>query len=162
MKKPDFLSKIKKQRKIELVEPSDEISESYSLKSDNSLKSAKVLLNENLYENSISMSYYAMYNSLISLLFKAGIKSENHTASIILLKKLFGLDDLNKIIFEAKKERVDKQYYITNEEIKEVDEETSKKMIEDAEKIILEINAYKIRLDEEKINELRKKFLNIF
>ncbi len=43
-------------------------------------------------------------------MFKIGIKCENHTASIILLKQLFGLD--NRKIQQAKKERVDKQYYV--------------------------------------------------
>jgi len=40
----------------------------------------------------------------LALLFKVGIKSENHTASILLLKELFGLD--NSKILNAKKERM--------------------------------------------------------
>jgi uncharacterized protein (UPF0332 family) len=50
-----------------------------------------------------------MYNMLMALFFKVGIKCENHTGSIILLKELFEIDN-SKIEF-AKKERVDKQYY---------------------------------------------------
>ena len=42
-----------------------------------------------------------------SILF--GIKCENHAATIILLKELFGID--NKSISSAKTERIDKQYY---------------------------------------------------
>lgn len=62
MRKLGFWSKLKKEGKLQLVEPSEEICESYIEKSDNCLKSAKLLLQHSLYENSISMSYYAMYN----------------------------------------------------------------------------------------------------
>ncbi len=112
MKKLDFLNKLKDEGKLELVEPSENICNSYLEKAQNSLKSAKVLLQNNLYENSVSMSYYVMYNSLTALLFRVGIKSENHSASIILFRELFHRTDLYKIISFAKKERIDKQYYV--------------------------------------------------
>ena len=112
MKKSNFLIKLKKQGKLEIVEPSENVCNSYLKKADNSLKSAKVLLQNNLYENSVSMSYYTMYNSLTALLFKVGVKCENHSGSIILFKNLFGRIDLHKTIKFAKKERIDKQYYV--------------------------------------------------
>ncbi|MBD3355449.1 HEPN domain-containing protein, partial [Candidatus Woesearchaeota archaeon] len=116
MKKVNFLSKLKKEEKLELVELSEEICQSYLEKADNSLKSAKVLLANNLYENSVSMSYYAMYNSLTALLFRTGVKCENHSGSILILKFLFGKKDLFSIISEAKEERIDKQYYVTDQD----------------------------------------------
>ena len=84
MKNNNFLIKLKGEGKLELVEISEEIFYAYQEKSKNCLSSAKILLTNNLYENSVTMSYYAMYNSLLSLLFKTGIKCENHTASILL------------------------------------------------------------------------------
>ncbi len=57
-----FLKKLKEEKKLELVESSEDICYSYSEKSANCFKSAKLLLQNNLYENSIGMSYYAMYN----------------------------------------------------------------------------------------------------
>lgn len=110
MKEMNFLNKIKKESKLELVEPSEEIKESYIKKSESNLVSAKILLNSGKLEESVSLAYYSMYHLLTALLFKVGIKSENHTASIILLKSIFNLD--NKEILEAKKERIDKQYYV--------------------------------------------------
>mgnify|MGYP001563918970 CR=1 FL=1 len=89
MIKPSFLDKLKKEGKLELVEPSEEMCSSYLEKSDNCLKSARLLFQNNLYENSISMAYYTMYNSLSALFFKIGIKCENHAGSILLFKKLF-------------------------------------------------------------------------
>ena len=60
-----------------------------------------------------------MYHMLTALLFKVGIKCENHAASIILLKELFNMN--NSDISSAKTERIDKQYYtnfhITREEV---------------------------------------------
>src|SRR3989344_5254194 len=110
MKKMDFLIKLRKEGKLELVESSEEIKQAYLEKSKSNLISSKILLENNKLEESVGLAYYSMYHSLTALLFKIGIKSENHTASIILLKELVGLS--NNDILNAKKERVDKQYYV--------------------------------------------------
>ena len=114
MKKLKFLNRLIKEGKLELVEPSEDVKKSYLEKADNSLRAAKILLQNGLYENSVVDSYYAMYNSLLALLFKVGIKSENHSGSIILLKELFNSDELYKKISFAKEERIDKQYYVAS------------------------------------------------
>lgn len=119
MKKVNFLSKLKKEGKLGLVERSEEIKQSYIEKSESNLISAKILLENNRLEEAVALSYYSRYHILTALLFKTGIKSENHSASIILLEKIFNVDG-SDIVF-AKKERVDKQYYvdfkITKEEV---------------------------------------------
>ena len=119
MKKINFLAKLAKEKKLELVEPSELIKESYIEKSESNLISAKILLDNNRLEEAVALTYYSMYHALTALLFKVGVKCENHSASILLLNKLFSLD--NKDISFAKSERVDKQYYtdfkITKEEV---------------------------------------------
>lgn len=110
MKKANFLAKLYKKEVIQIVEPSDDVAGSYLVKSESNLISAKILLQNNRLEESVGLAYYSMYHMLTALLFKAGIKCENHAASIILLKKLFDID--NKDISLAKSERVDKQYYV--------------------------------------------------
>ena len=110
MKKTNFLNKLNKEGKLELVEPSEEMKQSFILKSESNIVSSKILLNNDKLEESVGLAYYSMYHLLTALLFKTGIKSENHSASIILLKGVFGQD--NKDIFEAKTERLDKQYYV--------------------------------------------------
>lgn len=121
MKKIIFLVKLSEEKKLEIIELSEEIKESYIKKSESNLISAKILLDNNRLEESISLAYYSMYNMLTALLFKTGIKCENHNASIILMKEIFNLD--NSEIFNAKKERIDKQYYtnfyITKSEVTE-------------------------------------------
>jgi uncharacterized protein (UPF0332 family) len=110
MKKKAFLFKLKGDDIIKFVSPSGDIAESYIIKSDKSLISAKVVLDIDNFEDSVALLYYSMYYSVLALLFVIGIKSENHTCSIILLKELFGIN--NEDIFNAKKERIDKQYYV--------------------------------------------------
>lgn len=152
-----FLNKLKKGEKLEAVEPSKDICDSYSKKSANCLKSAKLLLQNNLYENSIGQSYYAMYNQLLALLFRVGIKCENHSGSILLLKLLFGENDLHKLISDAKKERIDKQYYVTTEK-DEITKEIAEELLNNAEEFVLKTKLVIENLNNDKIGELKKKF----
>src|SRR3989344_6674476 len=121
MKKVNFLTKLMKENKLKLVEPSEKIKDSYIKKSESNIASSKILLNNGRLEESVSLAYYSMYNITTALLFKVGIKCENHTGVIILLKELFNID--NSDITFAKKERIDKQYYtdfyITKNEVGE-------------------------------------------
>jgi uncharacterized protein (UPF0332 family) len=162
MKKPNFLAKLKKEGKLELANPSGEICMSYLEKAENCLKSARLLLGNKLYENSVSMSYYAMYNSLTALLFKAGIKCENHAGSIVLLKKLFGEASLFKIISFAKEERIDKQYYISSKEDFKLAEESAEDMLKKAEIFLVDMKLVISRINNEVIESARKKFNELF
>ena len=114
MKKINFLIKLKIEGKLQIVEPSDNIKDSYVRKSASNIESSKILFSNNKLEESVSLTYYSMYHMLTALLFRIGVKCENHAASIIIMQELFNLD--NSEISEAKEERVDKQYY-TNFEI---------------------------------------------
>ena len=152
MKKINFLVKLSKEDKLKLVESSEEIKESYIKKSESSLASAKILLANEKLEESIALSYYSMYHVLNALLFKVGIKFENHTGAIIIMKEVFGLD--NSDILRAKFERVDKQYYtdfsITRREVKD--------SIKNAEIFNSKLFDFISRLS----NEDTKKYRNIF
>ncbi len=147
-----FLVRLKQEGKLQLVEPSEEIKQSYIEKSESNLISAKILLNNQRLEESVGLAYYSMYHHLIALFFKVGIKSENHSASIILLQELFHLD--NKDISEAKTERIDKQYYvdfkITREEVQ--------KTIRKAELFNGVILDFISRMNNEQIKDYREKF----
>ncbi len=153
----NFPNKLKKEGKLELIEPSKEIQDSYSEKSANCLKSAKLLLQNNLYENSIGMSYYAMYNLLLALLFRVGIKCENHGGSILLPKLLFEEDELYKLISDAKKERIDKQYYVTTEK-DEITKEIADELLNNAEDFVLKMKLVIKNLSNDSIDQLREKF----
>ena len=155
-----FLNKLKKEEKLELVEPSEDIGNSYSEKSANCLKSAKLLLQNNLYENSIGQSYYAMYNILLALSFRVGIKCENHGGSILLLKLLFSENDLYTLISDAKKERIDKQYYVTTEK-DEITKEIATELLNNAENFVLKMKLVVKNLNNDFIDKLRERFITI-
>ncbi len=152
-----FLNNLKAEGKLELVEPSTEIMDSYTEKANNCLKSAKILLQNNLFENSIGMSYYSMYNSTISLLFRVGIKCENHGAAILLLKLLFNNHELYELISNAKTERIDKRYFVNSKE-DEITSDIAKELLIDAEDFVFKLKATISKLNQEKIEKLREKF----
>lgn len=161
MKELNFLKKLKRKGIIELVEPSEEMNSSYLIKAENCLKSAKILFSSQLYENSTSEAYYRIYNSLLSLLFKIGIKSENHSASIVLFDKLFENKELVKVISWAKEERIDKQYYVETQQIVKVTRESCNEMILKAEDFLVKMKLIISELSNEKISSARKTFVEM-
>ena len=155
MKKRNLFKQLHKEGKLLLVEPSDDIKNAYLKKSESSLSSAKILLEKEKLEESISLAYYSMYYITLALFFKTGIKCENHSATIILLKRIFGID--NSHISFAKRERVDKQYY--------VDFHIAKKDVKDLIKIAEDFNAkiydFIDRFSNNEIEKYRKKMRDL-
>lgn len=152
-----FLNKLKKEGKLEIIQPSEEICNSYNYKSENCFKSAKILLQNNLYDNSVSMSYYAMYNQLTALLFYVGIKCENHSGAILLLNYLFEEKNLFKIISNAKKERIDKDYYVSTDKDK-ITKEIAEELLINAENFIINIKVLINKLNNDIVEDIRQKF----
>ncbi len=161
MKELNFLKKLKRKGTIKLIESSEEMKSSYLIKADNCLKSAKILFSSQLYENSTSEAYYCIYNSLLSLLFKIGIKSENHSASITLFDKLFENKELVKIISWAKEERIDKQYYVETQQIVKATKESCNEMILKAEDFLVKMKLLISELSNEKISSARDSFTKL-
>jgi len=148
----NFLIKLKRGGKLKIVEPSEEIKKSYIEKSESNFISTKILLNNSRLEEAVSLAYYSMYHILIALLSRVGIKSKNHFASIILLKKIFNID--NSEISFAKKERVDKQYYVDFHIVKEDVEDLIKK----AEKFNKKLLDFISKLNNDMVELYRGKF----
>jgi uncharacterized protein (UPF0332 family) len=153
MKKQSFLSKLKKLGRLELVEPSDEMRNSYLEKSRNSLRASRLLSASNLIEESISMAYYSMYHCLLALMFKCGIKCENHAGNILILRDIFKEPGLYRLISNAKEERIDKQYYIDFEASKE----DAEKLITSAQDFTTKIKLIIEAITSEDTNNIRKK-----
>jgi uncharacterized protein (UPF0332 family) len=147
-----FLRKLHKEGSLQKVAPSDEMKIAYTRKSESHLTSARLLLENDLFEQSVSMAYYSMYYSVLALFFATGIKCENHTATIILLKDVFAID--NTDLEHAKTERIDKQYYVTSAPIR--DDVVS--LISTAESFNAALLDVTDRLTTEKKENYRKKF----
>ena len=156
MKKIKFLIKLHKEKKLLEVEPSENVQKAYLQSSEESLSSAKALMKIGNLKDSVALSYYSMYHCLLAALFRIGIKCENHTASIILLKETFGMD--NELISKAKSERVDKQYYVDFEINKQETEES----IKIAEEFISDMVSLSAAMNEDKITEYHKKAAELF
>ena len=156
MKKINFLIKLAKEKKIQAVEPNDEIKEAYIQRSNESLSSAKALVKMGNLKDAVALAYYSMYHCLLAVLFKIGIKCENHVASIILLKEVFGFD--NSKISKAKSDRIDKQYYIDFS----INVEETKKSIKIAEEFITNLNNLIATLTKEKVEEFHKNAVSFF
>ena len=156
MKKINFISNLIKEEKIFLRDINTNLIKSYNIKSSTSLKAAKILLSQNLLEESTSLAYYSMYHKTTSLFNIIGLKCENHSATIILLKELFEID--NSSISFAKEERIDKQYYsdfiINKKDVKE--------LIENTEIFISKVDFYIDSLTEEKRNFLLTNFKKLY
>ncbi len=161
MKKIIFLRKLKRTGRLEIVEPSEEMKSSYLIKAENCFKSSNILFQNQLYENSTSEAYYCIYNSLLALLFKVGIKSENHSASIILFDKLFNNKELTKIVLLAKEERIDKQYYVETKQIIKATKESCNEIITKAEDFLLKLRVIIDELNKDKIDLIRKSFIEL-
>jgi uncharacterized protein (UPF0332 family) len=155
MKKTSFLAKLHTEGKLGIAEPSEIMKTAYLERSNESLSSAKALFRIGNLKDSIILSYYAMYHSLLALLFRVGIKCENHAAAIVLLSELFGID--NMPISKAKSERVDKQYYVDFE----VNEKEVGESIKNAEEFMAFLTDFIEKLNEEKIQGYRKKADNL-
>jgi len=161
MIKSNFLSKLRKEEKLELVEPSEEICKSYLIKSDKCIKVAKLAFDADIYENSVSEAYYSIYNTVQALFFKCGIKCESHSGAVLLIKELFGLKEMYLIFSEFKKDRIDNQYYLSANKEEPVHKEICAERIRTAQKFNVDLRVYIGKIKFNEIDKLRKEFLEI-
>jgi len=161
MKKSNFLIKLKAEESLKLVEPSEEISKSYLIKSDKCIQVARLAHDAGIYENAVSEAYYSIYNTVISLFFKCGIKCENHSGAVILIRSLFKLEDIYLIFSEFKKDRIDNQYYVPITGSESITKEKCAERIRTAQKFNAKLRAYSGKITLQEINDIRKRFEEI-
>jgi uncharacterized protein (UPF0332 family) len=153
--KQGFLKKLYNDKDLQLVAPSTVVQTAYIKKSESFLASAKLLLDNERFEESVSLAYYSMYYSVLALFFATGIKCENHSAAVILLDEVFGIN--NSALKSAKSERIDKQYYVTTAPVRS-DVVALIKTAELFNSGLLDVTA---RLTKDKVESFRKKMLKL-
>jgi uncharacterized protein (UPF0332 family) len=156
MKNTAFLAKLKKQKNLKVIDPSTDISEAYLIKSSKCIQVADLVYNAKIYENAISEAYYAIYNTILALFHHTGIKCENHTASVIILKEYYKLSELSGTILEFKKDRIDNQYYIPINNSEKITKNQCKTRIQTAKECCLELKSYIKRISNQKTKEIRE------
>ncbi len=98
-----------------------------------------------------------MYDSLTALLFRVGIKCESHMGSIRLLGELFGQKRLQDMIRLAKRERVDKQYYVASAVNIEINRRMAGRLLQEAEEFMTEMRQIMDGLSNERMEQIRRK-----
>ncbi len=161
MKNSNFLAKLKKEGKLDVVETSEQISISYEKKSIECREVALLAFNNGYFESAVTQSYYSMYNNVLSLFFICGIKCENHSAAAVLLNDVFNLKELQIIFLKEKKERIDKQYYVTPSQNDPATKESAEEMISIAMRFNPQIIAFKNNLKLEEIKGVRERVIAI-
>ena len=151
------MSRLFRKGQLQEAEPSNDIATAYLQRSEESLSSAKALLRIGNLKDTVALAYYAMYHCLLAVLFRIGIKCENHTAAIMVLKEAFELDT-TALIVKAKSERVDKQYYVDFEVMKEEAESA----IAVAEEFVSKMTNLIATLTEQRVKEYHERAVRLF
>ncbi|MGK0209108.1 MAG: hypothetical protein ACI83O_000373 [Patescibacteria group bacterium] len=150
------------QEQLKITEPSPEMSNAYLVKTKQCLKAADLLYKAGIYENATSESYFGIYNTVLSLFYKCGIKCENHTVAVILIKDLFKLDEIYITFQTLKKERIDNQYYIPTLQTKQVSQEQCRNSLASSHKCVSKIKSIIINFRQEDIKKIREKSKQYF
>lgn len=143
-----------KKEGLKSIEPNSNLSESYIKKAEDALESMRAVT---IKDWKISTAYYCIYFSLYSILAKIGIKCEIHSCTIEFAKRLLGeyfaQDELD-FMEDSLKARIDSQYYID----RAVPDEQYSRMIQKTPEFLVKCKSTLIKLNEKKVNELRKEF----
>ena len=135
-----------KENRMKKIKPDDKLSEEHINKAKHNLHAANYNIKGGFSDWGVSQSYYAMYHSLLAVLFKLGYESKNHECTINAVEYLIEegkIDlDLKDITFirtteqmtskDAKSLREEFQYGI---EIK-VNEKLLKELLENAKRVV--------------------------
>jgi len=139
---------------LSLIEPNSDLAEAYTKKAEEALESMRVNV---IKDWKISTAYYTLYFSLYSILTKIGIKCEIHSCTIAFTKRFlsefFSEEDID-FIEDSLKARMDSQYYID----RAVPDEQYNKMVKNTPEFLVKCKSILIKLNEKKINDIRKKF----
>ena len=143
-----------KKEGLSLIEPNSNLAEAYIKKAEEALESMRVNV---IKDWKISTAYYTLYFSLYSILTKIGIKCEIHSCTIEFAKRFlrdyFTEEDLD-FIEDSLKARIDSQYYVD----RTVSDDQYNKMIKKAPEFLVKCKSILIKLNEKKINDIRKEF----
>jgi uncharacterized protein (UPF0332 family) len=138
-----------RESRMKKIKPNNKLSEEYIQKAKHNLRAADYNIKGGFSDWGVFQSYYAMYHSLLSILFKMGYESKNHECTINAVEYLIDENkinlDLKDIAFirtteqmtskDAKSLREEFQYGTETK----VNEELLRSLLENAKKIVEKI-----------------------
>lgn len=143
---------------IELVEPSDNLSNGYISKAEESLEALQKVKGNR--DWTVSTAYYSMYFSLYSILVKAGVKCEIHACTIEFMKRFlsshFTLEEC-KFMSQSLQARIDTQYYVD----REVKNEFIEGMVRTAPQFLVKCKEALAKIRESEIKTIRSQLNKI-
>ncbi len=86
---------LSKKTRMSKIKPNDKLSEEHIKKAKHNLKAADYNIQGGFSNWGVSQSYYAMYHSLLSILFKMGYESKNHECTINAVEYLIEKEKIN-------------------------------------------------------------------
>lgn len=138
---------------IRMTDPNQNLAEAFIKKAEESLVSMR---ENSVKEWKVTTAYYSMYFSLYAILNRIGINCEIHPCTIkfanIFLNDYFSDEEID-FLEESMNARVDTLYY-TNKDVKD---ELYENMIKRAPQILIKCKDIINKIDENKINQIRKK-----
>ena len=141
---------------LRIIEPNSNLAEAYIKKAEEALESMRINI---IKDWKISTAYYTIYFSLYSILMKIGIKCEIHSCTIEFTKRFlkeFFSEEEFEFAEDSLKARIDSQYYVD----RIVSDEQYSLMIKKAPEFLVKCKSILIKLNEKKVNEIRKQFQN--
>ena len=145
-----------KKEGLSIVELNSNLAEAYIKKAEEALESMRINI---IKDWKISTAYYTIYFSLYSILMKIGIKCEIHSCTIEFTKRFlkeFFSEEEFEFAEDSLKARIDSQYYVD----RIVSDEQYSLMIKKAPEFLVKCKSILIKLNEKKVNEIRKQFQN--
>jgi len=142
---------------VMLVEPNDNLAAAYLKKAEDAMDAMHSVASSDW---KISTAYYSLYFSLYSVLTKIGIKSENHTCTIVLMQHLlegFFTSDECEMVEKARQARVETQYYVTSDAPAIVSDALAKQV----PRFLVKCSGIVDGLTEKEVQALRKTFTKL-
>lgn len=83
------------EKRIRIIPPNNNISKEHIEKAKHNLKAAEFNMQGGFDDWAVSQAYYAMYHSLLAVLFKKGYESKNHECTISTIEYLIETKQIN-------------------------------------------------------------------
>lgn len=140
-----------------IIDPNDNLSYAYLQKARHDLVVLRSISSEDT-EWKATVAYYARYHVLTALLLRVGVECKNHNCSLMIAESLFSnviSSDLLKEVKEAKRQRIDLQYYTD----RVIEKEEFEQNIKNVDGFVGKLQQIIESLIREDIDRIRKRFV---